>query len=181
MTSELQTALEVQIRDIREDDVPTIAEIDARARRRQRAQSWAERLYSLSAKQAGAGARQWCRVAEVEGQVVGFLLGQVRADEFELPPCGWIVTIGVDPEFQGRHVGRQLVQQFIDDLVARKVTTVRTMVAWDNAELLSFFGSLSFDCGPLLPLERQLKPPDVHILAGQGSDHTQKETKKEEP
>ena len=37
-------------------------------------------------------------VAEVDGTVVGFMLGEVRSGEFGLEePTGWIEVLGVDP------------------------------------------------------------------------------------
>ena len=38
----------------------------------------------------------------------GFIIGEVRAWEFGSLPCGWILTILVAPEFQGKRVGEML-------------------------------------------------------------------------
>ena len=47
-------------------------------------------------------------VAEAEGRVVGFVIGEVRDWEFGSPPCGWVFAIDVDPTVRQRGIGAAL-------------------------------------------------------------------------
>ena len=54
-------------------------------------------------------------VAELDGEVVGFMLGEVRSGEFGLEePTGWIEVLGVDPERRGGAIGRRLAEALLD-------------------------------------------------------------------
>ncbi|MDE3078183.1 MAG: GNAT family N-acetyltransferase, partial [Chloroflexota bacterium] len=97
-----------------------------------------------------------CQVASVNDEVVGFVLGDIRGEEFDLPPCGWILNVGVRPAYRNQKIGQRLLSKLLDYIASQNISTVRTMVGWENAEMLSFFGSLGFDCGPYLPLEKRL-------------------------
>ncbi len=143
----------VAIRAGEPGDLAAIVAIDAEIRGAERPEFWQERLtpYLRDDEDDHIGL-----VADAGGEIAGFVLGEVRGEEFELPPSGWVVTIGVRPAYRGQHVGQQLVQTVVEHLEGRGITAVRTMVGWDNADLLSFFGSLGFDCGPQLPLEKRL-------------------------
>ena len=37
-------------------------------------------------------------VAEIRGEVVGFIVGEIRAWEFGSPPCGWVFALSVSTE-----------------------------------------------------------------------------------
>ena len=50
-------------------------------------------------------------VAEADGKVVGFMLGEVRSGEFGLEePTGWIEVLGVDPGAPRQAVGRRMAR-----------------------------------------------------------------------
>ncbi|MHB8620987.1 MAG: GNAT family N-acetyltransferase [Chloroflexota bacterium] len=149
-------AAEVLIRPATSEDLPAVSAIDGLVRGRTRSEQWLEHLRPYLGLTANPKDNQLFQVAVAEDRVVGFVLGDLRGDDFDLPRCGWIVGLGVDPPYRGQKVGQALVARLIAYVGSRGISTIRTMVAWDNAELLSFFGSLGFDCGPLLPLEKQI-------------------------
>ncbi len=89
-----------------------------------------------------------CLVAEYEGKVIGFILGEVSGGEFNVPDTvGWISTIGVDPAYQQQGVARKLSQEFIKNLKAIGVTIVYTLVNWSDWDLLNFFRAMGFSRG----------------------------------
>jgi ribosomal protein S18 acetylase RimI-like enzyme len=107
-------------------------------------------------KQAGL---QISLIAELEGQVVGFVLGSLYYGEFGVvEPTASIDAIGVHPGYRGRHVGRALMRQLRLNLSALRMTTLRTEVAWDDFELLAFFKREGFSPTGRLCLERRLDP-----------------------
>ena len=73
-------------------------------------------------------------VAEVEGDVVGFILGDVSGWEFGVPnTIGWIDTIGVK--------------------------TIYILVSWNDWDLLQFFHAMGFTRGDMINLELTICPP----------------------
>ena len=59
-------------------------------------------------KQYGTRTDRYFLVAEVDGKVAGFIIGEIRAWEFGSPPAGWIFAIGVDPESRQIGIGTHL-------------------------------------------------------------------------
>jgi len=100
-----------------------------------------------------------CLVAELEGIVIGFIVGEVSGWEFGIPDTiGWISTIGVDPAYQNRGVARRLSQEFIKNLKAIGVSIVYTLVNWSDWDLLKFFRTMGFTRGgDMINLELKLE------------------------
>ena len=68
----------------------------------------------------------------------GLLLGQVVLDEAEL------LTVAVEPDRQGRGIGRQLVADFLAEARARGAATAFLEVAADNAAALAVYTASGF-------------------------------------
>ncbi|HEX4955906.1 MAG TPA: GNAT family N-acetyltransferase, partial [Thermoanaerobaculia bacterium] len=96
-------------------------------------------------------------VAECDGRVVGFMLGDVRAGEFGIEePSGWIEVIGVDPDMGGRGVGRALGEAMLARFRERGVKRVRTMVDASMPEVESYFAALGFAADSLRSFVKRL-------------------------
>lgn len=95
-------------------------------------------------------------VAESDGTVVGFIIGEVRAWEFGSPPCGWVFALAVSPDARQSGIGRQMFEEISKRLKQVGVTTVRTMVDRDDKLTLSFFRSLGLCTGKYIELEKQI-------------------------
>lgn len=91
--------------------------------------------------------------AECDGRVIGFLFGDVRAFEFGSEPCGWILEIGVDPDFTRAGVASALLREGCDRLRSNGVSVIRTMVRRNNVPVLTFFRTNGFAGGPYVQLE----------------------------
>ena len=97
-------------------------------------------------------------VAELDGEVVGFMLGDVRAGEFGIEEAsGWIEVIGVDPAAAGRGVGRALGTEMLSRYRARGVGKVRTMVDQSMPDVERFFVSLGFAADSLRSFVKPLQ------------------------
>ena len=93
-------------------------------------------------------------VAETDGKVVGFILGDASGYEYDVPEnIGWIDTIGVDPAYQKQGIARMLMNEMIANLKKVGVDTIYTMVNWPDWTLLKFFHDFGFQKGPLINLE----------------------------
>ena len=95
-------------------------------------------------------------VAENGVEVVGFIIGEVRAWEFGSPPCGWVFALTVAPKNRQMGIGQQMLEEICRRLRQAGVTTVRTMVDRDNKVTLSFFRTLGLRTGRYIELEKQL-------------------------
>lgn len=71
-------------------------------------------------------------------RTVGFIIGQVAADEAE------IISLGVDPAWQKRRVGRQLVEGLLRAVQRAECRRLHLEVAADNRAALALYRSLGF-------------------------------------
>jgi ribosomal protein S18 acetylase RimI-like enzyme len=97
-------------------------------------------------------------VAEQEdGRVVGFVMGEIYLGEYGIfQEEATLDTIGVDPDYQHRGVGKQLIDEFIDHLRDVGVKKVHTLVGLDDTQLISFFNANQFSPSKTINLERAL-------------------------
>jgi GNAT superfamily N-acetyltransferase len=95
--------------------------------------------------------------AELDGNIVGFIIGEIRIWEFGIAEkTGWIRILGVDPDFQRRGIGRKLGEALLEHFERRGIKRVRTMAEWYTGDLISFFKSLGFNMLNMIPLEKEL-------------------------
>ncbi len=95
-------------------------------------------------------------VAEISGEVIGFIVGEVRAWEFGSPPCGWVFALSVSPGSREKGVGQLMFEEMCNHLKKSGVTSVRTMVDRENKLTLSFFRSQGLRTGRYIELEKQI-------------------------
>jgi ribosomal protein S18 acetylase RimI-like enzyme len=142
----------VEIRALRAEDLDAIVKIDEMVLGESRKDYWERRLALMNNKSSGISL-----VAEVEGQVVGFILGDISGWEFGVPETiGWMDTIGVDPAYQKRGIATALAHELIKNLKAIGVKTIYTLVSWDDWDLLQFFHAMGFTRGDMINLELKI-------------------------
>jgi ribosomal protein S18 acetylase RimI-like enzyme len=96
--------------------------------------------------------------AEIDGKLAGFVFAEARLWEFGLAEkAGWIKVLGIDPDYQGRGIGRKLGETLLVHFKRNKIRKVRTLVNWYDGELISYFKSLGFDILNMIPLEKELE------------------------
>jgi predicted N-acetyltransferase YhbS len=96
-------------------------------------------------------------VAEVDGIVVGFIMGELYIGEYGISQeKATLDTIGVDPDHQGKGVGDQLIGEFIDHLKRLGVKKINTLVDWKDSRLIQFFSANSFSPSNIINLERSI-------------------------
>jgi ribosomal protein S18 acetylase RimI-like enzyme len=95
-------------------------------------------------------------VAESDNNVVGFIIGEVRAWEFGSPPSGWVFALSVSPDVREMSIGKRMFDEISELLKQAGVSTVRTMVDLDNKLTLSFFRGMGLRTGRYIELEKQL-------------------------
>ena len=97
-----------------------------------------------------------CFVAEVNGQVVGFMISYIVTAGFGIAQSAWIATLGVDPGFMGQGIGEALAREIFQFYKAQGIENVYTSVRWDSCDLLSFFKTLGFDRSNFINLRKIL-------------------------
>ncbi|MGH2379278.1 MAG: GNAT family N-acetyltransferase [Candidatus Limnocylindria bacterium] len=143
---------EARIRPLTELDIDAITRIDERITGRYRPEVWEQRVVYYIRRDPDAP-----KVAERDGKVVGFMLGEVRGGEFGLEePTGWIEFFGVDPEARGGGTGRRLTEALLDHFRSRGANVARTMVAERDVEIDKFLRAMGFAPAQLTALERRL-------------------------
>ena len=140
---------EVRIRSVAAADLERIKDIDRVLVGSDRALSW-----PLTAE-----ANWWVKrpmlnfVAEIKGEVVGFLLGDIRAMEYGTDMSGWIDIVGVATEYQGGGIGRRLVEAFCQEC-QRDGIKARVVIREDDEHLIGFWAAVGFQRGNLVSYER---------------------------
>lgn len=93
--------------------------------------------------------------AEIDGTLVGAILGSVQSGEFgQLQPVAILDTILVDPAFERRRVGDTMLAHLLRNLSALRIESIRTEVGWNEQALIRFLAKEGFAPAPRLVLER---------------------------
>ena len=143
---------DVKIRSLRKEDLGAIVAIDAKVLGENRKDYWEKKLELMNDKSS-----QVSLVAEVEGKVLGFILGDISGWEFGVPDTiGWIDTIGIDPAYQKKGLAKALAQELIRRLKTIGVRTIYTLVSWSDWDLLQFFHAMGFTRGDMINLELKI-------------------------
>ncbi len=146
----------VVIRNLRPDDCPRLVAIDEKITGRSRT-LWYEGKLKRALEESDL---QVSLVAEVDDLLVGAMFAAVHFGEFGQPePLAVLDTVLVDPAFAGRGIARAIFEQLLRNLGALRIERIRTEVAWNDHELVAFFGSMGFAPTPRLVLERDISNP----------------------
>lgn len=140
------------IRDMVPSDLDQIVDIDTKVLGKPRPEYW-EMKVDLVQKHSQISSL----VAELDGKVVGFIIGGASRWEYGVPEnIGWIDTIGVAPEYQRKGIARILFSEMAKNLKQVGVDTINTFVVKRDWRLLKFFNNIGFQPGDMVSLELEL-------------------------
>ena len=98
-----------------------------------------------------------CLVAEdSSGSPIGFVLAGVRGWAYGVERHGWVEVIGVSPDWQGRGVSKELLDELISYFRRAGVASVQTVVNWNQGDLVDFFRANGFERGEYVNLVKEL-------------------------
>jgi ribosomal protein S18 acetylase RimI-like enzyme len=141
------------IRGIKESDVSAIVEIEEKNLCIKRNGYWKREL-----RKNKEGRFLGSCVAELEGTVIGFILGDIGSREFGMPEnMGWIHTIGIHPDYQHKGVARALFDDYRKRFLKLDVDTIYTIVSLSDNMQLPFFEKIGFRPGNRIYLEFDTK------------------------
>lgn len=145
---------DVKIRRMVAGDLPKVNEIDRLLFGEERVPTWP---FSFEAYWA-VYRPKLSFVAELEGEIVGFLVGSIEKEERSqslfsrlhtvgpLPrgqQIGWVDMIGIRPGCQHRGIGHSLVEAFHDEC-KRNNATMRSVIRENDERLKNFVVALGF-------------------------------------
>ncbi|MFT7521454.1 MAG: GNAT superfamily N-acetyltransferase [Kiritimatiellia bacterium] len=143
----------VSVRALTDADLDRLTRLDKAWTGRSR-REW---LQARLTRAGDTGSIALCFGAEVDGSLVGALLGNVQFGEYGQPePTAILDTLLVDQAFSGQGVGRALMEQLRRNLVALRIETVRTEVGWQEQRLIGFLAKNGFQPAPRLVLELEI-------------------------
>ena len=148
--------IEIELRPAGASDLQKIIDLDARVSGLKKKNYWVDRFQTLNNKDAS-------HIIVVESldpahskEILGFIVGEVRAWEFGSRPCGWIFAIGVSPDYRVQGIGEKLFDAICQAFKKDGANSIRTMIARRDQLNMSFFRAQGMMGGPFIELEKSL-------------------------
>lgn len=142
----------VKVRKIRLEDAPELKRINSAIVNSPSAIDFQQ----IIEEQRQKNEEETSLIAELEGQVIGYMISYIIYGGFGLEKSAWIATLGVDPKFMGQGIGKRLAKEIFRIYESKGVSYIYTSVIWDSIDLLSFFKTLGFDRSDFINLRRPL-------------------------
>ena len=136
---------DVRIRQMEETDIDAILEID-------RIISGVERAvtYDNLANGIIGGEISCSFVAQVGGQIVGFVFSTIAYVPEEVSRACIIQILGVHPDYQHQGIARKLISALAETCSSKEIKTIRVMVERHDKQLQGLFETLEFRPGNLI-------------------------------
>ncbi len=106
----------------------------------------------------------WCRdfrstsvVAEIDGDIAGFVTGYLRP---EAPEVVFVWQVAVDHAYRGRGIGVAMLDHLVNDAAEHGISTLETTVSPDNEASVAMFASLARRRGAQMIRESLFAPED---------------------
>ncbi len=130
------------LRVLKQSDLDAVVAIDALTTKETRREYYERKFAGILNKNANINTSIVC---EVDGKVVGFMMGYLFFGEFGITDTtSTIDTMGVHPEFQKHGIAAEMLDQFMMNMKAAGVKKVYTLVNWDDFALEKFFSRNKF-------------------------------------
>ena len=142
----------IMVRSAMNSDLPRLIELDGEISGIPKPEYWKESLRRFGGMQEG----RYFLVAEKEGTIAGFIVGEIRAWEFGSPPGGWVFSLTVDPNTRLGGVATIMFNTICKCFKEAGVDKVHTMIDRDNITVMSFFRSQGMMAGSSIPLQMDL-------------------------
>jgi ribosomal protein S18 acetylase RimI-like enzyme len=144
----------IKIRIMKADDFAAVTRIDEKVLKASRPEYYKLRFEELV---QSTDRLPTSLVAEEEdGTVVGFVMGELFIGEYGISQEATLDTIGIDPDYQHKGIGKQLINEFMDHLKALGARKISTLVDSNDSIMMHFFKANKFGPSKTINLERSL-------------------------
>jgi len=149
----------VKLRKLTAKDIPLIIAIHGVITKKKAHRRWVQQMVKDHLrKQEGVGF-----VAEKDGQLAGFIIGEIKGEGFGLEKSGWLEVVMVHPRHMGTGIGHAMARKLFDYFRRKGIRDVYTSVLWDAVDMLSFFKSLGFDRSTFINLIKHVDQKSIRL------------------
>lgn len=99
-------------------------------------------------------------VAEVDGEVQGFLLARRAYFGEPFSEEGMIHILGVEPDYWRLGIASEMINALVETCQKKKLNAVRIMIDQSDDQLQALFQKLGFRRGKLVDYTKKFKKPD---------------------
>jgi predicted N-acetyltransferase YhbS len=96
-------------------------------------------------------------VAEINDEIVGFLLSYIFYGGFGINRSAWISLLCVHPKLMAQGIGQKLAEEAFRVYKKIGISNVHTSFEWDSVDLLSFFKNLGFGRSDFVNLRKTIE------------------------
>jgi len=145
MAAEHKVESKLRIRSMEHEDISPVLAID-------RSISGVKRAITYTDLITGSlgGVLDLSVVAELNGEVVGFILARHALIGEPFHEVGFIQILGVDPDHWHQGIATKMVNALLERCRGKGLKTVRLMVNDNDRQLQGFFSRLGFSRGRLI-------------------------------
>lgn len=151
MTAIERSESKIRIRPMEPEDIDSVLAIDRKISGVRRAVTYTD----LITGDLG-GVLDLSFVAEVDGQVAGFILARLAYVGEPVMEVGLIQILGVDPDYWRQGIATKLVNVLLERCQSKGLKTVRIMVNERDSQLQGLFQRMGFRRGQLIDYTRTL-------------------------
>jgi len=96
-------------------------------------------------------------VAEINDEIVGFLLSYIFYGGFGINRSAWISLLCVHQKLMAQGIGQKLAEEAFRVYKKIGISNVHTSFEWDSVDLLSFFKNLGFGRSDFVNLRKTIE------------------------
>ncbi len=160
---------DLKLRPLHRDDLDRVSAIESRITGHSRKGFLENRFAAAAESPEGFIAR----VAVRDGKLSGYAIARIQEGEFGVQDAVAVLdVIGIDPDLQGKGIGKALLGEMERGMKARGIGTLRTQVDWRTPAMIRFFSWEGFLLAPAQVLERDTSPlrEEIREVGSAGAD-----------
>jgi ribosomal protein S18 acetylase RimI-like enzyme len=137
--------LDIEIREMEVDDIPAVFHLGEKVFTAEKTPTLYRTWDEFEVVSMFTSDQEYCLVAEQEGFIIGFVLGNVIAKRKSAWKYGYLVWLVVAPEYQRLGIASKLFNRFTDKMIEDGVRMFIVDTEADNLEALHFFRAKGFN------------------------------------
>ena len=151
MTATERGKSKIRVRPMEPEDIDSVLAIDSKITGVRRAATYTDLIIGDLGKIPDLSF-----VAEVNGEVQGFVLARRAYFGEPFTEVGLIQILGVDPEHWRQGIATQMVNALVETCQSKKLNAVRIMVDENDNQLKALFTHIGFKPGKLIDYTKDL-------------------------